>query len=167
MSNQTLNPVETLALNKLLTPDQIKDARKLVPAGDHEANIFLSASVSFKKSEDGTRVGTARIPYKAVISLLLDKLNSVTGESVLSLLEDAISQAHEVGDGNAGAKVIEDNLTLDKGMKMLNETVAQVERIPTSGRITATRKQLVVSNLDNLSIQEVQDLNELLTRGGE
>ena len=162
-----LNDVQVLALSKLFTKEQLDEARKNVPPGEHEANLFLSASVSFKKGEDGTRLATARIPYKAVISLLLDKLNASTGESVLSLLEDALEKAFELGDTNAAAQVIEGELTLDKGLKMLREAVAKAEPIKTSGRITATRKDVRGSSLDDLSIQEVQGLNELLARGGE
>jgi len=158
---------QILALDKLLTKEVVDEARDNLPAGEYEVNVLLSASLSFKKGEDHERIATCRIPTKALISVLLGKLNAATGESSMGLLEEALLEAHDLGDTSAGSAILEGDTSFAKGLKLLNETVAKQEPTQVRGRVTPIRRQVRAVDTDNLSIAQAEAVNELLAGGGE
>lgn len=157
-----LTPLQVLSLAKLLTKQQIDEARSLVPAGSYSVDVVISASVDLTKGEDHERVATARVPTKALISVLLGKLNAATGTSAMALLEEALAEAHELGDSSAASAVLEGDTSFAKGLKILNAAVAKAAPIPVQGRIVAKNRQAVALDTAALTEADTAALSTLL-----
>lgn len=107
--SQTLEALELLALSKF---DESKKVRDAIEAGEYEVDEIVRISGSVKVGEDHEARVVASIPWMRVASVLFDKLNDVTIESVLSeALGDDVDDSRIKEQAEAAIEVLKGSTT--------------------------------------------------------
>jgi hypothetical protein len=118
----TMNPVETIAIAKLVNEAAEKNARKSLASGTYSADFWLHITGCMDIGEDYTR----RVPQKAkpweLLAVALSHLNGVTIESITREALNAAPELVESVKAKAEASI--------RAIKGTTETVC-------SGRIDA------------------------------
>lgn len=95
MTNEKLEAVEALALAKGLNEKALKEIRNSVEAGDHAVDFTVRVRGGVKVQEDHEAKSVAKVPWQRVATLLFEKLNGVTIESVLAEVMDEARELDE------------------------------------------------------------------------
>lgn len=96
---------QLVALAKLISKDEVKDASANLAVGDHAVDFVLRVNGSFKKGKDGSSRVVAKADPWGLLALALSKLNGVTVDSLVREFK-AFSDEHikEIKD-NADAAI--------------------------------------------------------------
>ena len=81
MSN--LNAAETVALSKVVTAKQVKEASAELAIGDHEVDFLVQVRGSLKRGENYEQQIVAKADPWTLLAVSLSHLNGVTVESIV------------------------------------------------------------------------------------
>lgn len=92
-----MTPEQIVALGKLFSADEIKEAREKVEPGKYNETLSLTITYGMKVGEDYSSKIAQSVPWQRLCIVLFSKLNGVTMDSVVrEALENGVD-TDEIG----------------------------------------------------------------------
>ena len=91
-----LSPISILALSKMLSEKIVNDARDQVDAGEHDIEVVLHLRGEVVVDEDSEALQVNRLQPLLLLKLAMDKLNSVSLESLVGEAAEILAKRNEI-----------------------------------------------------------------------
>ena len=128
-----MTPNETMALAKVVKKATMDKARKELTVGTHEVDFTARVKGTITVGKDEMVTPTANIPLKITLALFV-RYSGITGDSALSALERAMTEALNSGD-TAETNIAEIAL-LDKAQAKIEAMLGNLPKVSKPGKVT-------------------------------